>query len=324
MPIHDLGYRAWEERDGHPAWRWLVIAETGVRLAWKSHWLRRMLLVAWLPAVYLGFSLYLYERSFSETQARQMAPVLLRQLPHAAPVLQAMREDRHGARPAVWALLLLTLFRYPQGVLMVMLVGLIGPALIARDMRSRAFLLYFSRPLERADYVLGKSAVVWVYLTLITTCPAMALYVLGVALSPDLSVLADTWDLPLRILAASLWLILPTTALSLCFSSLTTESRYAAFAWFGVWIVGWVTYLNLTFMEGYQSRMEINSAVELDVLANRWTLVSLYHCLGVVQSWIFGLETDAARVWPPLILLMGITLVSLMVLFRRVSAPLKI
>jgi hypothetical protein len=55
-----------------------------------------------------------------------------------------------------------------------------------------------------------------------------------------------------------------------------------------------------------------------------WILVSLYHCLGTVQSWVFGLESDASLVIPPIVLLMGICFLSLLVLFRRVAAPLRV
>ena len=154
---------------------------------------------------------------------------MLRGLPQARQVAESLnvdpksasQEELDQARHHVWAWLLQTLFRYPQGVLMVLVVGLVAPPLIAQDVRSRAFLLYFSRPLTRGEYILGKAAVVWCYLLLITTLPALTLYVMAVLFSPDLSVVEHTWDLPLRILAASAVLMIPTTAVALFFSSLT-------------------------------------------------------------------------------------------------------
>jgi hypothetical protein len=199
-------------------------------------------------------------------------------------------------------------FRYPQGTLMVLVIGLVAPSLIAQDVRSRAFLLYFARPLTRWEYLLGKAATVWCYLALITTLPALALYVLGVLMSPELCVLADTWDLPLRILIASLVLMLPTTLMALCFSSLTSETRYAGFAWFVVWAFGWVTYATLQTADPTTS----------------WTLVSLFHMLGEVQSWVFGLAEETGAVWMSAAVLTSITVVSLIVLLHRVSAPMRV
>ena len=297
MPIHEVGYRTWENAEPSGRLRWWVIAQTGILLAWKSQWARRMLFFAWLPAIYLGMLLFGYEQATMTPGGQMMAVELLSELPNSESLRPSLIGDPDRVRSKVWGFILLTFFRYPQGVLMVMLVGLIAPSLIARDMRSRAFLLYFSRPLSRVDYVFGKSVVVWAYLAMITTVPATSLYVLGVLLSPDLSVISATWDLPLRILAASVWLIVPTTAVSLCFSSLTTESRYAAFAWFGVWVLGWVAYVNLTMIDlrsmnsaAVEPTTEFSEVSELSEVSeipeslsdSRWTLVSLYHSLGRV------------------------------------------
>lgn len=319
MPIHDLGYRALPVQTGWRVPRWWVIAQTGLRLSWKSQWLRRMLFLAWLPAIGLGILIFAYEFSLTQPAEQLGARALLRNMPNSGSVLESMQLDPAGARREVWAYLLLTLFRYPQGVLMVLVVALVAPPLISRDMQSRAFLLYFSRPLGRFDYVLGKAIVVWTYLALITTLPALSLYVLGVFLSPDFSVVAHTWDLPLRILAASVWLIVPTTAMALCFSSMTKESRFAGFAWVAVWALGWAAYANLTALDMHGDEQWMERGFE-----SRWTLISLYHSLGSVQVWVFGLEKNFANVLAPVILLTVLTLVSLTVMLRRIAAPLRI
>lgn len=318
MPIHDLGYRALEAPSGLRMPRWWVIAQTGLALSWKSQWLRRMLFLAWLPAVGLGFMLFFYEFSLTQRVDRISAYTLLSNMPNSGPLFDSIRDNPAEARREVWAFVLLTLFRYPQGFLMVLVVALVAPPLISRDMQSRAFLLYFSRPLGRLDYVLGKMIVVWTYLALITTVPALSLYVLGVFLSTDLAVIGHTWDLPLRILCASVWLIVPTTALALCFSSMTSESRYAGFAWVAVWALGWAAYANLTALDLHGAGMAGSD------FESRWTLISMYHSLGKVQTWVFGLETDFANVRAPIVLLSVVTLASLGVLLRRISAPMRI
>jgi hypothetical protein len=224
--------------------------------------------------------------------------------------------------------LILTFFRYPQLTAMVLLVGLIAPMLVCYDLRSKAYLLYFSRPLSPTEYILGKSAVVWFFLGLIVTIPALILYVVGVLLSPSLSVIGETWDIPLRILAASLVLLVPTTALAMVFSSLTSESRYATFAWFATWVMGFVAYQFLTLMgvsemrggrRGRGPRWE-----EMDVDFDRWRLLSPYHTLGKVESWVFGLDTTEGRVWPAMLLLVVITVVGTWFVRRRLIARLSV
>ena len=71
MPIHDLGYRAWEGATGSPYTRWWVITQTGVRLAWRSRLLRRFVLLAWLPALYLGVAFFVWEQSVAHPELRR-------------------------------------------------------------------------------------------------------------------------------------------------------------------------------------------------------------------------------------------------------------
>lgn len=316
MAVHNLGYRGWAGALA-PSWtRWLVIAETGVRLAWHSLWLRRMLFFAWLPALWFGLGFLIFEQSTLHPELQQaLTPFIAAGSGH--PIVDALRsQGSEATRHMVWGWLLQTFFRYPQGVIMVLVVGLIGPPLISQDLRSRAFLLYFSRPVTRSEYMLGKLATVWFYLATISTLPALSLYVLGVLLSPSLEVVQATWDLPLRIIAASAVLMVPTAALALCISSLTQESRYASFAWFAVWILGWFTYGVLTFIDTV--RFHAGSS---RVAAN-WSLSSLYHTLGQVQSWVFGFS-EFGEVKYAVAILTVTTIVSTIVLMRRISAPMR-
>ena len=308
MPIHDVGYRRWDAETESVWLRWTVIAGAGVRLVWKNHWLRRMLFFAWLPAAALGIAFFAYEQALERPEMRRALPIILRQLPQSKVAVKAWEANATGARHEVWSLLLLTFFRYPQAVLMVLLVGMIAPPLISQDFRSRAFLLYFSRPITPMEYVFGKAMVIWFYLAAVTTVPALVLYVVGVFLSPEISVVLYTWDMPFRILAASLVLLIPTTSLALFCSSMTTESRYAGFAWFAIWGLGWAAYANLE---------AINAG-------KQWSMISLYHMLGRVQTWVFGLSQNIEDVTSAAILLVLVTVLPLIILLVRVAAPMRV
>lgn len=326
--VNRLGYRGWSGRLDSGWMRGAVIASVGIRRAWQGRWLRRMLFFAWLPALWFGVGFFLWEQAALYPDWRQTLRPFLQGMP-PTPELNQIREavrtgDLESSRHTVWAWLLQTFFRNPQGVVMVMVVGLIAPPLISQDVRSRAFLLYFSRPLTRGEYLLGKLASVWVYLSVISTLPALALYVLGVLLSPNLSVISATWDIPFRILAASVVLMLPTSVLALCFSSLTQESRYAGFAWFAVWILGWFTYGAATSAEVFNAQRDtMRSGLPMVMEESSWTHVSLYHTLGRVQSWVFGFR-DFREVLVSAVILIAVTVIALAVLLRRISAPMRV
>ncbi len=324
MAINSLGYRKWHGRLA-PTWtRTVVIARTGIRRAWGSRWLRRMLFFAWLPALWFALGFFFYEKSLEYPQFAEPLTTYLHSRadsPQLESVLRLVEsDDPSQARHGVWAWLLLCFLRYPQGVVMALVVGLIAPPLISQDIRSRAFLLYFSRPIGRYEYVLGKLAIVWAYLGMISLAPALALYIGGILLSPDATVIAATWDLPLRIMLATCVLSIPTASLALCISSLTQESRYAAFAWFAIWVMGWVTYGLLSAVDG------INQVASQGTLpagkSSIWANFSLYHTLGRVQSWVFGFaEFKDIRVSS--LILIALTIASLWVLSRRVASPLS-
>ena len=335
MPIHEVGYRGWTGERFHGLYAWAVMVFTGINVARKNSWIRRTLVGAWLPAVYLGFGFFLFESALigQDPDARREFLNMFRfavaaQNPNSAfsnvNLLQA------DLRHEVWANLLSMFLAYPQSLCALLLIGLIAPPLISRDMRSRAFLIYFSKPIGRWEYLLGKLSILGAFLAFITMAPGLALYVFAVGLSPDLSVLVDTWDLPMRVVIAAAIFIVPTSAIALMFSSLTTESRYAAFAWFAFWLLGysawWAIKLSLAvsmsqMQQGSSNPMEPGELLE-QVQQSEWSLLSLYDSLVRIQAWVLG--ADVPLPWAQLIVVLVITVLSMLILVRRVSAPIRI
>ncbi len=154
---------------------------------------------------------------------------------------------------------------------------------------------------------------------LIALAPSLVLYVVAVVLSPSFEVVADTWTLPLRTLGAGVLLLVPTTALALMFSSLTVESRYASFSWFTTWILGAVAFT--AYRSSVQGAVGLGDAALTEDAP--WLLASLYNTLGIVLRWIFGVETDFSTVVPALTVVVVLTVVSVAVLYRRISAPMR-
>lgn len=358
MPLHDVGYRGWdgEPRHGVAAG---VIASTGIRLALKSAWLRRVMIFAWSPAVVFAGGFFAFEQAVDDMNrgAWHSDPSRLDNLgllgKLVADSLGGRLDEPEEARRIVWSRLLLAFMRVPQTVLLAVIVGLVAPRLIAGDLRAKAWLVYFSRPVSRVSYILGKFGVLAAIVCLVTLLPALTLWVLGVLVSPSVWVAVATWDLPIRILGASAAVTIPTVLLALAFSSLTAESRIATFAWFAVWVACWITHGALTGADmAARARPEASpfraafadspfedeptvdrpsprsrrlgwlaQAAGIDQTADRWAWLSLFHAQGVVQSWVFGIEKRFAVVLPSLLSLVTVAAGSLVVLFLRVDAP---
>ncbi|MGI9517657.1 MAG: ABC transporter permease subunit [Pirellulaceae bacterium] len=352
MPIHDVGYRNWSGPLTSAMTRWWTISEAGIRTALKSRWIRRAMLASWLPVIYFGVCFFLFEKMMDPNLAnmaqrhgvpgvtegmeileeqggadilnqaeREMDRRAFEQLPllESIPNQEALAtafesEDERVIRNTAWNWLLSTFLRYPQGMMTLLIIGLIVPPLISRDVRSRAFLLYYSRPITRLEYLIGKLAIPGAVLALITMVPAMALYFFGVMLSPNMSVVFDTWDIPIRIVVATAVAVVPTCLIALLFSSLTQESRYAGFAWFTVWGLGAVVWFIIYFSNSGGGQLPFDS---------NWSLISLYSTIGRVQAWVFGLEPEFSSVLPSMIVLALITVLSALWLNRRVSAPVR-
>lgn len=230
--------------------------------------------------------------------------------------------DKTEARVNFWSVILLTFLQYPQGGLLLLLIGLIAPPLISNDVRSKAFLLYFSRPINRWEYIFGKLMVIACFVATITLLPTMALYFFCILMSPDLTPLAQTWHLPFQIFLAALVAVIPTSALSLALSSLTSESRFAGFAWFAIWTIGAVAWMIIFIATTIARAEEMGpEALELD---SQFTMLSLYHTIGKVQRFVFGFENNFLNVLPSILLIVGITAFSLRTLWKRVSAPINV
>lgn len=326
MPIHNPAYRPWSGTGVSESLRSWTICTTGIRRAAKSAWLKRLMLAAFLPLLFFAVPFFLFEQSQRDprmwrsfvgfVRGFDQTSILSSKLGNVPlnPTEEEFREIRHDA----WSFLLLTMLRNPQAFLIVLVVGIVAPPLISQDLRTRAYLIYFSRPITRLEYIFGKVGVVAFFLIVISALPALVLYLAGLLLSPSLAVAFETWDLPLRILLGTATLVIPTTLLALAISSLTLESRYAAFAWFAIWIIGHVTYTALTMIPAIESERQ------QAIYQPGWRLLtSPYQVLGNVQSYIFGFAENPTMVTSSFLTLVAVSLVSLAILFRRVNAPMR-
>jgi ABC-2 type transport system permease protein len=273
MPILDQGYQHWNGSLAGHALRWLTITRQGVRAQLRNRWVLLTLFGALVPALVLGGFLIVW--GLFEQQSALLTPFLFffRGLP------EELRAGPKGFRLTFWTLAYELFFRVQVSACMI-LTALVGPDLISQDLRFNALPLYFSRPLRRIDYFLGKFGVIAVFLLAVLLAPAVLAYVVGLAFSFDPRLVVDTW----RVLAASIAFSLIATAsaglLMLAFSSLSRNSRYVAAMWVGLWMVGFVTAASLH-----------NSSYR------RWTpLVSYTSNLARIHSAFLGFDDEWARV----------------------------
>jgi ABC-2 type transport system permease protein len=231
MPIFDQGYQHWDGHLSGHAWRWLTITRQGVRAQLKNRWARIVSLLALVPALVLAAFLILW--GLIEQKASFITPFLslLRELLPAG-----VTAEPKAYRSVIWTIAIQQFFA-AQITFTMIIVLLVGPNLISQDLRFNAIPLYFSRPLRRIDYFVGKLGVIAFFLGLVAVVPVLLAYVLGLCFSLDISV---AWD-AIRVVAAGvvygLIIVISAGMLMLAISSLSRNSRYVAVAWFGFWLV---------------------------------------------------------------------------------------
>ena len=144
-------------------------------------------------------------------------------------------------------------------------------------MRTRAFLIYFARPLSRLDYVIGKSGVLVGLLACVTLLPSLFLYLLSILFSPSLETIVQTAPVALTIVLASLATIVPASLIVLALSSLTRQPRFATVAWFVICLFGPIAH------QVMQATRELQD--------NGWTfLLSLPHTVRAVQLGLYDVR----------------------------------
>jgi ABC-2 type transport system permease protein len=234
MPIFDQGYQHWSGRLSGHAWRWLAITRHGVRVGLSGRVLRIFLIVAFLPALILASMLCLWGMVERQSEAvAAFAPIF--GVIFGGDVLL----DPRNYRVEVWTLSYRYFLSAELWITMI-LVMLIGPNLISQDLRFNALPLYFSRPLRRIDYFLGKLGVIAAFIGMVVIVPSIMTYVLGLLFSLDYTILKDTCRILFASVIFGVLISLSAGVLMLALSSLSRNSRYVALFWLGLWIVSGV------------------------------------------------------------------------------------
>lgn len=249
MPIAQLGYRPWEGARTGAIRRALAITRSEVAIALSSSkLLRRFLILAWMPILY--FCPLFLAVGYVANPANEIADgTLLAEIAKeflAEDAIARLRENPEVILPAVWAVVFYFFFAYTQSFLAMIAVAIVGPPLISKDLRSKAFLVYFSKPIQPWQYLLGKLATIAFFVFSLTLFPALLLYVVGIALSPSLSTGLATFPIIWKIVVASAGVAIPIALVVMVLSSLTKSRRIATFAWLAVWIFGEITFRVLT------------------------------------------------------------------------------
>ena len=203
MPIHDQGYRRYLGTRSAIGRSWQVMTRAGVMSVITKRVFIGMMLWAWAPFVVRAVQIYV---SATFAQASFLAPKG-----------ETFRE-----------------FLDQQGLFVFFVTIYVGAGLIANDRRANAMQLYLSKPMTSAEYIAGKLAILFIFLT---ACHVPAGHDaaahagdLGGQPRPSFAT-TSIWCRPSRCTRLAQVLLASTTMLAL--SSMSKSSRFVAVMYAG-------------------------------------------------------------------------------------------
>lgn len=272
MPIHDQSYRHYAGTKERPGRAWTVIAKAGILSMIRKRTFLGLLLFAWIPFIVRAVQIYI---SANFAQVAMLAPTA-----------DTFRQ-----------------FIDQQGVFVFFVTIYVGAGLIASDRRANALQIYLSKPLMRAEYIMGKAAILAVFLLLVTWLPGILLLVLQVAFAGSFAFLSKNLFLFPAITLASLLQVLLATFTMLALSSLSKSARYVAILYAGVLFFTKAMFGALTLITG----------------GTRVAWVSFSDNLTQVVDVIFRMKPRYDVPWAvSLLVIVGLIAISISVLERRV------
>jgi ABC-type transport system involved in multi-copper enzyme maturation permease subunit len=197
MPLHDPGYKHWSgDWTTHP-YRWWVVSRQRIRLLIKRKWFVFLMILSSIPFLVRAIFIYLSSSLGGYVTALRIDPLFFEK------------------------------FLSQQGFFVFIISIYAGAGLISNDLRANALQIYFSKPITRRDYILGKLGALVFFLALQTLVPVVLLYVLSILFQASDGFAPAYLEVLGAILGYSLLIIFTSSLIMIGFSSLSKSSRFA-------------------------------------------------------------------------------------------------
>jgi len=219
--IRDKGYSHWDGTLRDRRFPWWPITRTGILLTFRKKQLKFFFAFAFVPAVAFLAGIYISERledfKFMFKGSEKFITI----------------------NPAYFKTYFTSDFLL---FMMVMILVFAGAGLVADDLKHNALQLYFSRPIGKKDYLLGKAAVIFFFILVLTLVPGLLFVIFKLIFAGSFRFLAEYPWLLLSIVGYSALLTLFFASYTLLLSALSKNRRYVTILIFGVYLFSDIIY----------------------------------------------------------------------------------
>jgi len=214
MTIREKGYTHWDGEFQDKKIFWWPITRFGIKLTFKKKFFKFVFFMTLVPAVAYLAGIYISERLEDfRFMVRESAPLLQ--------VNPAFFKSYFTSEFLLFMIVIIMLF--------------CGAGLISDDLKYNSLQLYFSRPITKKDYFIGKSAVIVFFLSILTLIPGIIFIVMKLIFSGSFKFLASYPWLPFSVIGYSVFLTCFFAFYTLFLSSLNKNRRYVSILIFGLY-----------------------------------------------------------------------------------------
>ncbi|MGB3863841.1 MAG: ABC transporter permease subunit [Candidatus Aminicenantaceae bacterium] len=223
MTIKEKGYTHWDGEFLNKKLSWLPITRYGIKLTFRKKFFKLLFFLALTPAVLFLAGIYVAERM---EDFKFM-------------ISEGEMPDFLNIDPAYFKAYFTNDYML---FMMVMLLVFCGAGLISDDLKFNSLQLYFSRPITKRDYFLGKASVIVFFLLIVTLLPGLVFILMKLVFSASFEFLSAYPLLPFSVIGYSLLVTIFFSFYGLFLSSVNKNRRYVAILIFGLYIFSDVLY----------------------------------------------------------------------------------
>ncbi len=233
-----LDLSRWRETPHGVGYRRRVIATAGLRQLWRTRFFRVLLTLAWTAGAMIAIGGFVFSQAIAsggwlETLAVKFGPRAEAIVAAIGGVVTLYPDICvHGVFTLLfWAHSFLGLW------LSLLALTTLVPSLITRDRASNALIVYLSRPLTSADYLIGKFGTIVGVLLLVWTGPLLLGWILSMLFATDRDFVVYSSGPLLRALTFNGIALVTLSAIALGVSALGRNARLTIIIWISLWAV---------------------------------------------------------------------------------------